>query len=70
MTSCGGGLWMTIPGGKFAPVPLTGITVKASIIDLVAEVEIVQSYVNPEAHLIEVVYKFPLDESMFTIKNF
>lgn len=73
MTSCRNGLWMTLPGGKFAPVPLTGVSVKASIIDLVAKVEIMQSYVHEDTQPIEVVYKFPVEVcflTLFIIFNF
>ena len=44
------------------PVPLTGVSVKANVIDLVAEVTIEQRYVNNEKQPIEAVYKFPIDE--------
>ena len=44
------------------PVPLTGVSVEARIVDLVAEVTIEQRYVNKENQPIEAVYLFPLDE--------
>jgi len=55
---------MTVPigEGEPAPVPLTGVSVKVRIVDLVAEVDIEQRYVNRENQPIEAVYKFPLDE--------
>jgi len=65
MTSCGYGLWKKLSEGKFAPVPLTAVSVKVSIINLVAEVQVEQSYWNEAAHPIEVVYKFPLTEGMY-----
>jgi len=55
---------MIIPAGKGepAPVPLTGVSVKVRIVDLVAEVNIEQRYVNRENQPIEAIYKFPLEE--------
>ena len=44
------------------PVPLTGVSVQVCIIDLVAQVNIEQRYVNRETIPIVAVYKFPLDE--------
>lgn len=49
------------------PVPLTGISVEAHIIDLVAEVTIEQRYINRENQSIEAVYLFPLDEGLYKI---
>ena len=43
-------------------MPLTGVSVQARIMDLVAEVTIEQRYVNREIQPIEAVYLFPLDE--------
>ena len=43
-------------------MPLTGVSVQVRIVDLVAQVEIEQRYVNRENLPIEAVYKFPLDE--------
>lgn len=56
------GLIVEREDGTAVPVPLTGVSVEANIIDLVAEVTIVQKYVNRETVPIEAVYKFPLDE--------
>jgi len=51
--------------GKIAPVPLAKVSVKVSIINLLAEVDVEQVYVNEATHPIEVVYKFPLIEGMY-----
>jgi len=64
-TCCGNGLWMVLSDEKFAPVPLTGVSVKVSITNLVAVVQVEQSYRNIENEAIEVVYSFPLDEGLF-----
>ncbi len=53
---------LSIGEGEPAPVPLTGVSVKVRIVDLVAEIDIEQRYVNRENQPIEAVYKFPLDE--------
>ena len=55
---------MKMSDKKFAPVPLTAVSVKVSIINLVAEVQVEQSYWNEASHPIGVVYKFPLNEGM------
>ncbi|MFO0090090.1 MAG: VIT domain-containing protein [bacterium] len=57
-------MWTKLSEGKFTPVPLTGVSVKVSVINLVAEVQVEQSYWNETFHPIEVVYKFPLTEGM------
>ena len=64
-TCCGSGLWMILLDEKFVPVPLTGVTVKASTTNMLAVVQVEQSYVNAEDEPIEVVNKFPLDEGLF-----
>ena len=57
------GLVIEKEGGiESVPVPLTGVSVNVRIVDLIAEVEIEQRYVNRETIPIEAVYKFPLDE--------
>ena len=56
------GLLIERPDGQATPVPLTGVSVNVRIVDLVAEVNIEQRYVNREQQPIEAVYKFPLDE--------
>jgi hypothetical protein len=61
---CRSGLFAEIQGEQVS-VPLTGVSVRANIIDLVAEVSIEQRYVNKENNPIEAVYKFPLDEGKF-----
>jgi Ca-activated chloride channel family protein len=43
-----------------APVPLQTVAVRAALRDLLAEVEVVQTYRNDEAVPIEAVYSFPL----------
>jgi len=62
MTIVCGLMIVPIGGGEPAPVPLTGVSVQVRIIDLVAEVNIEQRYVNRENQPIEAIYKFPLDE--------
>jgi hypothetical protein len=42
--------------------PLDGVHVSVRIVDLVAEVQIVQFYINPENVPVEAEYVFPLDE--------
>ncbi len=44
------------------PVPLRGVAVDARLRDLATEVTITQRYQNAEAHPIEAVYVFPLEE--------
>ncbi|XP_065572265.1 von Willebrand factor A domain-containing protein 5A-like [Artemia franciscana] len=44
------------------PVPLTGVKVHVKIVDVLAEVEVVQTYKNLEMQPIEAIYKFPVDE--------
>lgn len=62
MTCCG--LIIERADREPIPVPLTGVSVQARIIDLVAEVTIQQRYVNKENQPIEAVYLFPLDEGI------
>lgn len=57
------GLWMKLSEDKFGPMLLT--SAKVSILDLVAEVQIEQSYFNEENHAIEAIYRFPLTGSMY-----
>lgn len=62
------GLWMTLSEGKFDPMSLTSVSVKVSIIDLLAEVDVVQTYLNnEETHPIEVVYKMPIAKGMYLV---
>ena len=70
MSTSGFGLWHTLSEEKFAPVPLTAVSVKVAIINLVAEVEIVQNYVNERNHSIEAVYKFPLTEGKYLFPSY
>ncbi len=69
MTRCG--LLMERVGCEPIPVPLTGVSVEARIVDLVAEVTIEQRYINKESQPIEAVYLFPLDEGslIFCVGN-
>lgn len=46
-----------------APVPLEGTHVEARIVDMIAEVNVLQFYVNHEAQPIEAKYIFPLDSN-------
>ena len=69
MTSSGGGSGLWMMGEAFAPVPLTGVSVKASITNLVAKVQVEQSYMNVKSQPIDAVYKFLLDEGLF-FQNF
>ena len=57
-------MWTKLSEGKFAPVPLTAVSVKVSVVNLVAEVQVEQSYRNEAYHPIEVVYKIPLIEGI------
>ena len=68
MSTSGFGLWHTLVEEKFAPVPLTAVSVKVAIINLVAEVEIVQSYSNEEYRAIKAVFNFPLTGGMYTLR--
>ena len=68
MTFCNYGVWMKLSEKKFAPVPLTAVSVKVAIINLLAEVEIVQSYSNEEHRVIEAVYNFPVTGGMYTLR--
>jgi len=63
-TWCGNGLWMILSDEKFAPVPLTKVSVKASITNLLAVVHVKQTFKNVENQPIEAVYKFPLDKGL------
>jgi len=65
MSTSSFGLWETLLEEKLAPVPLTDVSVKVTIVDLVAEVEVVQSYSNVRKHPIEAIYMFPLTEGMY-----
>lgn len=58
------GLLIECPDREPVPVPLTGVSVEARIIDLVAEVTIEQRYINKENQPIEAVYLFPLNEGI------
>jgi hypothetical protein len=44
------------------PIPLRGVAVEARLRDLASEVTITQRYQNADAHPIEAVYVFPLEE--------
>ena len=49
--------------GHRVPVPLKKVQLDAKVIDFIAEVNIIQDYVNQEANPIEVIYSFPVEES-------
>ena len=48
---------------RHAPVPLRKVQLHVKVVDFIAEVNIVQDYVNQEANPIEVLYFFPVEES-------
>lgn len=58
-------MWSKILEGKFAPVPLAEVFVKVSIVNLLAEINVEQIYINQESNPIKVVYKLPLTEGMY-----
>ncbi len=60
MSRCG--LLIECADREHIQLPLTGVSVVAEIIDLVAKVAIEQRYVNRENHPIEAIYIFPVDE--------
>ena len=60
MSRCG--LLIECGDREHIQLPLTGVSVVAEIIDLVAQVSIEQRYVNRENHPIEAIYLFPVDE--------
>ena len=62
MSQCG--LLIECADRERIPLPLTGVSVVAKIIDLVAKVSIEQRYVNRESHPIEAIYLFPVDEGI------
>lgn len=43
------------------PIPLKRVTVKAQLLDAIAQVFISQSFINTESNPIEAIYEFPLD---------
>ena len=49
--------------GLPVPVPLRKVHLNVKIVDFVAEVSIVQNYVNAESNPIEVQYSYPVEES-------
>jgi len=57
------GLIVTVGDVEASPVPLSSATIRAHIIDSVAEVTIEHNYVNKGDQAIETIYKFPLDAS-------
>eukprot|EP01137_Pigoraptor_chileana_P018478 Opistho-2@78016 len=46
----------------YAPVPLRSVLVEGKVVDMVAEVKVIQEYENRESLPIEATYVFPLDE--------
>src|SRR3989338_4801337 len=61
LESCG--LFWICPDSGPKPLPLEGVHVAVRVVDLVAEVQVVQFYVNPSCIPIDTKYEFPLDES-------
>lgn len=62
------GLFLYVPGkdswAKYLPCSLTGIKVKASIVDTVSRVTLTQTFSNDNAHVVyEALYRFPLYEN-------
>merc|ERR1719270_1534526 len=47
---------------QFAPVPLTGVQLEVRLVEGLAEVSLVQEYVNVESKALEVIYYFPIEE--------
>jgi len=45
------------------PVPLESVSIEASVVHAVAQVELTQVYVNKEDQPIEAIYFFPLDSN-------
>ena len=58
-------MWSELLEGKFVPVPLAEVFVKVSIVNLLAEIDVEQIYINEESHPIKVVYKLPLTKGMY-----
>ena len=52
-----------ILNGSRVPVPLKKVQLRTKLVDFIAEVNIIQDYVNHEADPIEVLYSFPVEES-------
>ena len=48
---------------RSAPVPLTSVSVLASVVHAVAQVELTQVFVNKEEQPIEAIYYFPVDSN-------
>ena len=61
------GLIVTVGDVEASPVPLSSATIRAHIIDSVAEVTIEHHYVNKGDQAIETIYKFPLDASKIVL---
>ena len=47
---------------SYVPVPLKNVSLNIKIVDFIAEVEILQEYVNQESTPIEVRYSYPIEE--------
>ena len=45
------------------PVPLKNVQLDVKIVDFIAQVTLIQDYVNEEDNVIEVEYSFPVEES-------
>jgi len=48
---------------RTAPVPLTSVSLLASVVHAVGQIELTQIYVNKEKQPIEAIYYFPVDPS-------
>merc|ERR1719410_130067 len=53
---------------QFAPVPLARVQLEVRLVEGLAEVSLVQEYVNVESKAIEVIYYFPIEESAVVTK--
>jgi hypothetical protein len=57
------GFYYYVPGSaKRGAMPLDGVHVSVRVVDLVAEVQVMQFYVNNESRPVDAEYIFPLDE--------
>ncbi|CAG8749560.1 11800_t:CDS:2, partial [Funneliformis caledonium] len=49
---------------KVNPIPLQNVVIEANIVDMIAEVAIIQTYKVAEKNTIEAFYKFPINEAI------
>ena len=54
-------VWLPPNLYEFAPIPLKSVSVAASVVHAVAQVEVTQTYKNEENDPIEASYIFPID---------